>query len=106
MLVFHVTPTTNNLQVALDVMPYLPATYPRLDVKVQLNGKVFADWVFERGHATPDTVLRIPESWQPADGNIALTFNFDKPRSPLESGESADPRMLGLLLHGMRIEQR
>lgn len=105
-LVFHVTPTANDLQIALEVMPYLPAAYPMLDVKVRLNGKVLADWVFERGRASPDTMLRIPLAWRPADGNMALTFNFDKPRSPLQSGESADPRTLGLLLHSVRIQQR
>lgn len=105
-LVFHVMPTANDLQVALEIMPYLPATYPKLDVKVQLNGKVLADWTFERGRAPPNTMLRIPLAWQPADGNMALTFNFDKPHSPLQSGESADPRTLGLLLRNMRIQQR
>jgi hypothetical protein len=41
-----------------------------------------------------------------ADGNIVLSFSFDKARSPFESGESVDARKLALLLHSVSIQGR
>ena len=105
MLVFHVPSEAGDLQVALEAMPYLPAAYPRLDVKVHMGGHLLADWIFERSRPALDTTLLIPAAWRPADGNIALAFSFDTPRSPQQSGESTDARKLALLLSKMRVQQ-
>jgi hypothetical protein len=104
MLVFHVPSEAGDLQVVLEVMPYLPAAYPRLDVKVHVGGHLLADWIFERGRPAPDTTLLIPAAWRPVDGNIALAFSFDTPRSPQQSGESTDARKLALLLRKMSVQ--
>jgi hypothetical protein len=105
MLAFHVASAPDDLKIALEVMPYLPAAHPELRVKVRMDGRLLADWKFGRGKPAPDTGLTIPAALRTAsDGNIALSFSFDQPRSPLESGESVDARKLALLLRGMRLQ--
>lgn len=107
MLAFHVASIPDDLKIALEVMPYLPAVHPELRVKVRMEGHLLADWEFGRGKPAPDTGLTIPAELRMAnDGNIALSFSFDQPRSPLESGESVDARKLALLLRGMRLQSR
>jgi hypothetical protein len=104
-LVFQVPLSSGDVQVSLNVLPYLPAAYPRLGVDVQMDGQLLAHWEFVRGQPGPVTVLTIPATLRAADdGNIALKFRFDQPRSPLQSGESVDARRLALQLRNMRLQ--
>lgn len=104
MLVFWVPPSSSDLRVSLDVMPYLPQAFPQLAVEVLADGRKLARWEFARGRPVPKTELTIPAALLVAhDGNVALKFRFDQPRSPLQAGESADPRRLALLLRGLRL---
>lgn len=106
MLVFHVVDVSSDLHVALQVMPYLPAAFPRLNVDVRVDGQQLAHWQFERGKPPPATVVSVPAAILRAqNGNVALSLSFDKPRSPLQSGESADAREIALLLQGMKLTQ-
>lgn len=103
-VVFKLSPSTDDVKVALGVLPYLPPAHPRLGVEVRVNGQLLERWQFVRGQQGPATTLTIPGKLRAADdGNIALTFRFDQPRSPLQSGESADPRLLALQLQTMRL---
>jgi hypothetical protein len=104
-LAFRVPADSDDVHVAVHVMPYLPAASPRLIVNVRMNGYPVAHWIFERGKPDPDTVVLIPaSSLKKQGGNIALQFAFDQPRSPLHSGESTDPREIALLLRGMQMK--
>lgn len=102
-LSMHVAPAVRDLKIALNAEPYLPPTYPQLDVDVRMRGVLLAHWRFERGKPGPDTTLTLSQAQRATDGNIVLSFSFDKARSPLESGESVDVRKLALLLHDVSI---
>lgn len=104
-LAFRVPAAAGDLRLALQVMPYLPVAAPRLVVNVSLNGQPLAHWIFDRGIAGPATIIEIPAASSRAQGgNVELRFDFDQPRSPLQSGESTDPREIALLLQGMRLQ--
>lgn len=105
-LAFRVPATAGDLRLALQVMPYLPVAAPRLIVNVSMNGQQWAHWRFERGKPGPTTIIAIPAaSIRAQGGNVDLRFDFDQPRSPLHSGESADPREIALLLQGIRLQK-
>ncbi len=105
-LIFHVAAVSNDLHIALQVMPYLPAAFPRLGVDVRVDGQPLAHWEFERGKPPPATVISVPAaSLRAQNGNVALRLNFDQPRSPFQSGESTDTREIALLLQGMELTQ-
>lgn len=105
-LAFRVPAASGDVHLSLQVMPYLPKAVPALTVDVYMHGQQLAHWKFERGKPQPATVVVIPGmTIRRQDGNVALRFDFDQPRSPLHSGESADPREIALLLQGMRLQQ-
>ncbi len=105
-LAFHVSPGKSDVHISLSAEPYLPAAYPQLVVDVSISGHPLAHWFYQLGSKPgPETTLVIPESLMPPDGNIALSFHFNQARSPVQARESADSRMLALLLHGMTVTQ-
>ena len=105
-LAMHVAPDSQDLKIVLNAEPYLPAAYPQLGVDVRMQGALLAHWQFERGKPGPSTTLVLSPAQRRADGNIVLSFSFDKARSPFESGESVDARKLALLLHSVSIQGR
>jgi hypothetical protein len=104
-LAFHLPDMHGDLNISLDVLPYLPKAFPKLLVNVQANGRQLAQWAFKNGRPGPATRLTIPATWMSTQQNILLTFSFAQPRSPRQAGESADPRMLALSLRGMKLER-
>jgi len=80
------------------------ATEPGSTLKVDalVNGERVASRDFKFGD--PEWQFELPAS-VPADGNVELTFELDRLRSPLKLGWSADDRPLGLLLRSLRLEE-
>lgn len=105
-LAMHVAPDSQDLKIVLNAEPYLPAACPQLGVDVRMQGALLAHWQFERGKPVPSTTLALSPAQRRTDGNIVLSFSFDKARSPFESGESVDARKLALLLHSVSIQGR
>ena len=105
-LAMHVVAGVEDLKIVLDAEPYLPQTFPQLGVYVRIHGNLLAHWQFERGKPVPSTTLLVPRSLRKTDDNLVLSFSFDQARSPLESGESVDPRKLALLLHSVLIQPK
>jgi hypothetical protein len=103
-LAFHVPDASGDLRVVFDVLPYLPAPFPRLAVDLQVNGKLAGHWSFDSNRAKPPTTLVIPSTTFARQKNLVVRFVFDSPRSPLEAKASADPRKLALFLRSMRIQ--
>ncbi len=103
-LAFHVPDASDDLRVVFDVLPYLPAPFPRLGVDLQVNGMVVGHWSFDSNRAKPPTTLVIPSATFARQKNLVVSFVFDSPRSPLEAKASADPRKLALFLRSMRIQ--
>ncbi|MBM7125614.1 DUF6311 domain-containing protein [Dyella flava] len=93
----------SDVHVALRILPYLPAKYPSLSVRVEMGGHVLANWRFQRDNAVPDVAFDIPADWQAPDGNLVLAFHFDSPRSPKDAGENADVRTIAIRLGGMQV---
>jgi hypothetical protein len=103
-LAMHVPPRWQDVKIVLDAQPYLPTASPRLGVDVRTQGVLLAHWQFERGKPAPDTMVVLAQTPHDANGNIVLSFSFDSPRSPQESGESIDARKLALLLRGVSVQ--
>lgn len=103
-LAFHVPDASGDLRLVFDVLPYLPAPFPRLGVDLQINGRVVGHWSFDSNLAKPPTTLVIPSATFARQKNLVVRFVFDSPRSPLEAKASADPRKLALFLRSMRIQ--
>jgi hypothetical protein len=93
----------SNLHVAVQTLPYLPAKYPGLAMRVEMGGHVLGRWNFQRDKAPPDVSFDIPAAWQAPDGNLVLEFHFDSPHSPKDAGEGADIRPIAIRLSGMQI---
>jgi hypothetical protein len=103
-LMFHAPDVLGDLRVKFDVMPYVPAAMPRLSVNIKIDGMQLAHWDFVSNHAQPETIVVIPASLLARKKNISLRFEFDKPRSPKESGVGTDARMVALFIRSMRLE--
>jgi hypothetical protein len=103
-LAFHVPDAPGDLRVVFDLMPYLPAPFPRLGVGLQINGKTAGHWSFGSSSANPPTTLVIASGVIAQQKNVTVTFVFDSPRSPLEAGASTDPRKLAVFIRSMRIQ--
>jgi hypothetical protein len=101
---FRVAVPGKGVRLAVDVLPYLPAAFPRLGVDVFAGKQLLAHWTFERGKPAPVTMVVVPPEASDARGNVRLRLRFDKPRSPRAAGESTDARAIALNLRSLRIE--
>ena len=86
------------------VMPYLNSRCPRLRVDVFYGEARIGQWWFKRpGFVTLS--VNIAADLISSDTQPRLIFGIPEARSPLDAGESSDPRLLGLGFKSLRLQR-
>ena len=85
-----------------EVVPYLSAKFPTLAVDVLYRESVIAQWTFCTAGAVT-VMAEIDQELLAGQSRLVIHFRIRNPRSPLESGESADPRALGLSFRSLSL---
>ena len=92
-----------NVNLRIELTPFVPRPADRMKVQVLLNGKV----VLERAYSGPARrsveTIALSDLILSADGVNILEFNATPLLSPTKIG-IPDPRMLGLMLHKLSVE--
>ncbi|PKL06572.1 MAG: hypothetical protein CVV53_03575 [Spirochaetae bacterium HGW-Spirochaetae-9] len=82
---------------SFQVQPFLPKAGLSLSVTVKMNGTKLDVWEFKSGEAVPvNKTLTIQKAMLPADGRLALRFEYSVTNSPVGLGMSSDSRQLAL----------
>lgn len=91
------------LNLVFTVQGFVAPGHPRQEADVFLNGKFNETWVFE---GTPDASDRsVAVTCAAASpGLLSVGFRLRSPASPMLLGLSADRRLLGIGLKGLRVE--
>jgi hypothetical protein len=96
------TPADAGAIISVEVAPYLNASHPTLQADVVYADTVVTQWTFDS--AGPVTLtMHIDADLFAGDARPCLTFRIADARSPCESGESTDPRHLGLGFRSLRL---
>lgn len=103
-LAFHRPDAPTDLRLVFDVTPYLPSSFPRLGVDIQINGKRAGHWSFDSRRARSSTTLVISSATVAGQKNLTVSFVFDRPRSIQEAEGGADTRQLALFIRSMRLQ--
>jgi hypothetical protein len=74
-------------------------------VTVSLNGGPPVDWVLRGPQNTSRQVLALPPGAVAPDGRVEIRFSMENPVSPLEAGQSEDPRRLSIGLHSILVRK-
>ena len=94
--------TKQDIIADFDINPFLTDNKKIQKVKVFVNEKELANWIFEKDKDMPNTSLIIPQDISPK-GKISIRFEIDNPQSPKELGVSEDSRKLGLGFKSLRL---
>lgn len=92
---------------SVEASSYVGPKNPSLVVRVLVNGGLCGTWVFrfQDGDRQPKMRrIRIPREYINRSRPVKIVFQFDSPRSPLELGDSNDPRKLGLGLRSIVLD--
>jgi hypothetical protein len=96
------TPDPGPLTVEIDVVPFLTATRPHLEVGVAVDGAAGQRWGFSGTELTgARRLVRVPA--RAGRDRIALRFAVRHPLSPLAARYDGDPRTLGFALVALRV---
>lgn len=94
-----------NAQLRLRADAYLAEARPTQDVAVRVNGAAVADLHFDRDHREQEFVIPLPpEALRRHPDHLLVSLTMGEDASPAELGMSPDPRHLGLLLKGLRLD--
>ena len=88
-------PLGSSAILSAEVMPFLTPLHPRLSASVLYNGASIAEWVFDRSGMV-SLSENIPASIIADDPEPCFRLRIAEPRTPAETGDSPDTRMLGL----------
>lgn len=105
---FTIRPDAKALVFSAQVLPFVAAAHPRIDVSVTANKVPVAKWSFDAGQPSD-----LGWSWRHApipqdvmaDGEIQLALHVCSPASPKSLGMSSDARQLGLALRRFSLER-
>ncbi|MBR0850291.1 hypothetical protein JQ543_21280 [Bradyrhizobium diazoefficiens] len=90
-----------NIELAMQVFPFLTPQIPKRNVRVLINGELAATWEFEEAKYVTKVVRLRPDSGR----LIKITFLQSDTPSPKELGLSqVDPRHLGLAFKTMTLQ--
>jgi hypothetical protein len=95
-------PEPGPLEVTIELVPFLTATRPHLEVGVAVDGVAGQHWGFSGiALAGECRVVRVPA--RAGRERIALRFAVRHPLSPLAARYDGDPRTLGIALLALRL---
>lgn len=97
--------TATDAELVLDVVPFLTADHPLLEVEMWAQKECVATWSFRYGE--PLQPLRVPLSdvLMDTDGRMNLDLRLRHPARPVDLGVGSDPRLLGLHLRSLAIAE-
>jgi hypothetical protein len=103
MLQLPAMPSRQDLEIALEFMPFAPVAWPALMVAVSINGRRAVARRFGPRHhcRRVELVVHCPASWLPDPDRAWLTIDIRNARSPSECGSSSDTRRLGIGMTGV-----
>ena len=96
-------PPQTDLLLMLTAHAFTPPQRPRLNEKLQVNGRVLAEWSITDRQSTVTEQVRLPLDIL-RSGSLQIEFLNKDPRSPAEFNLSTDNRKLGLALETIRLE--
>ena len=88
----------------VDADAFTPPQQPVLDTTVVVNGTAVGQWRFAAGEVRHPRTLLVPAEVLKLRAPLHLVFRFADPKSPRELGLSWDPRLLGLFVHTVRLD--
>jgi hypothetical protein len=91
------------LEIKFSITPMLTDVAPMQKVRLYINGDLNAVWKFEKNKSMPDTTIHVLSEKLFQNGKCKLDFKIENPRSPLSDKISKDQRMLGIMLHSLKI---
>jgi hypothetical protein len=92
----------NGLKISLLMQAFVPKLHPRQEVNVFLNGELIEKWSFDWPNIPISQVIYVKAD-ACANGVIVLGLQILDPVSPLSLGVSADSRVLGIGLRGLKV---
>ena len=103
MMIFNLGNLHDDLLFKFEVKPFFALNFHNQKVKVYVNDRLVAQWIFEQGKPMPKTEFVITKSSKTKKGKVFLRFEYDNPQSPKELGISGDSRKLALGFISMQI---
>jgi hypothetical protein len=94
-----------DVEVILDVAPFLTAGHPQLEVVVSAQEQPVGARVFRYGEDHPSLHFNLPGGLVDQEGRVVLDLRLRDPARPVDLGVGADRRRLGLHLKSLTIRK-
>jgi hypothetical protein len=103
-LVFRLTdPPLADLDVLLEVFPFVTAEHRELDVEIHAAGRRIAVHTFRHGGPQQAVRIRLPRASLDPDGRAVLELHVLEPARPVDLGVGSDTRRLGVQLRSLTV---
>jgi hypothetical protein len=94
-----------DVDVVLDVVPFVTANHPRLSVEVWVRDERVATHLFRDGEPADPLRVRLPGAMMDEAGRAMLELRLSDPARPRDVGHSEDPRRLGVYLQSLAVTE-
>jgi hypothetical protein len=92
-----------DVELVLEVVPFVTAEHRELDVKVLIHGQQVARQVFRHGDGQKTLHVPVRTAMVDDGGRVAVEFQVRRPARPVDLGLGSDPRRLGLYLRSVTV---
>ncbi|MGA1205894.1 MAG: DUF6311 domain-containing protein [Opitutales bacterium] len=107
LLTLHIPKQQANLDLYLNSNPFVSAVAPSQDVRFFVDDELIGTATFQIGEKMPWEVLtQLPEDAIDENGLLKVRMELPKASSPQNSGQSDDPRTLGLFINSFGVIPR
>lgn len=97
-------PLSTATRLVIDAGAFVVPEHPHLEVEVECAGEILAKMKIESPERTRHGML-LPAMLMDGRRELALTLHILNPESPLNCARSSDPRLLGLSVFSVSLEQ-
>jgi hypothetical protein len=94
-----------DVDVVLDVLPFVTRKHPRLEVEVWVGEERLAAQVFHDAKPVHPLVVPLSAAMMNDEGGVTLELRLNEPARPRDVGYSEDPRRLGVYLQALAITE-
>jgi hypothetical protein len=98
-------PKPVDVDVVLDLVPFVTRDHPELDVEVWARERRVAAHVFRYGDSGRPLRVHLPAALMDEEGRAVLELRVHEPARPIDVGLSEDPRRLGVHLQSLAITE-